>query len=261
MADASFYAAGSVLMINYIKDQTGKPMKTYLPASFGSDVFSPTHLKQSIYAKEFLAFHFAFGSFAHILWESTKPTIVSTHNRSLTMFFEVKTITSSLWSCVDQVLNFTFILGHNPGKAKLAADSLARIQINPDTKLELKVSSRLRSCEVEFNLALQSPDNSLNVVLKDSQFHEMLCAEPFSINALELANFLDEFHLTNENQTINLKAEQQNDATIRKVQWLHTKPPSPACYMSAELQKYHKQFKRLELHDGVLIRKFFGRTW
>ena len=158
------------------------------------------------------------------------------------------------------MLHFTFILGHIPGEAKLAADYLARIHINPETKLELKVRSKLPSCEVDSNLALQSPDNSLNVVHKDSQFHEMLCGEPFSINALELANLLDEFHLTNKNQTINLKAEQQKDATIRKVQWLHTKPPSPPCYMSAELQKYHKQLKRLELHDGVLIRKFFGHT-
>ena len=31
-------------------------------------------------------------------------------------------------------------------------------------------------------------------------------------------------------------------------------------YMSAELQKYHKLFKRLELNDGGLCRKLFSHT-
>ena len=140
MADESFYAAGFVLMIeDYLEDQAGKTVKKYVPVSFGSKIFNPTHLKLSIYAKEFLAVHFAFDSFAHILWESSKPTIVLTDNRSLTRFFQAKTIPSSLWSCVDHVLNFNFILGHIPGKANLAADYLSRMHINPHTKLELKM--------------------------------------------------------------------------------------------------------------------------
>ena len=91
MADASFYAAGFVLMIeDYLEDQAGKTLKKCVPVSFGSKIFNPTHLKLSNYVKEFLAVHFAFDSFAHILWESSNPTIVLTDNRSLTRFFQAK---------------------------------------------------------------------------------------------------------------------------------------------------------------------------
>ena len=65
MADATLYAAGFVLRIDYIDDQRAKPKKTSVPVSLGSKTFNPTHLKQSIYAKKFSA-HFAFASFAHI---------------------------------------------------------------------------------------------------------------------------------------------------------------------------------------------------
>ena len=147
---------------------------------------SPTHLKQSIYARDFLAVPFAFDSFAHLLWESTKPTSVLTDNRCLTGFSRTKTIPSSLWSFVDHVLNFNFISRHIPGEANPAADFLTRIHINPDTKLKLKLSSKLPTCEVDFILAIQSPDNSLNVVHKDSQFHEMFCGEFFRLMHLSL---------------------------------------------------------------------------
>ena len=91
---------------------------------------------------------------------------VSTDNRSLTRFFQAKTLPSSLWSCVDHVLNFNFFLGLLPVKANLAADCFYRIDLKPDTKPELKYSSRLPNIELDFNLALESPDNSVNVAIR-----------------------------------------------------------------------------------------------
>ena len=93
LTDASFYAAGFVLMIeHYITDQAGKTYKTYVPVSFGSKIFTPSYLKLCIYAKEFSAVHFAFENFAHILCGCTKPVLVLTDNRKLTRFFQAKTI-------------------------------------------------------------------------------------------------------------------------------------------------------------------------
>ena len=66
---------------DYITDQAGKTYKTYVPVSFGSNIFTPTYLKLSIYAKEFLAVHFPFVNFAHILCGSTKPVLVLKDNR------------------------------------------------------------------------------------------------------------------------------------------------------------------------------------
>ena len=44
LTDASFYAAGYVLLIeDYATDQSGKQYKTYVPVSFGSKIFTPTY--------------------------------------------------------------------------------------------------------------------------------------------------------------------------------------------------------------------------
>ena len=125
---ASFHATGYVLMIeDYITDQSSKTYKIYVPVSFGSKFFTPTYLKLSIYAEKFLAVHFAFDTLARILWGSAKPVQVLTDNCSLTRSFQAKTIPSSLWTCVEHVLNLNSVLGHIPGKANAAADYLSRM--------------------------------------------------------------------------------------------------------------------------------------
>ena len=88
MTDASFRSAGYALMIEDNPNQKiQSKRKTYAPVAFGSNNFSPAQLKMSIYSKEFLAIYMAFLEFAHILWETTKPTIVLTDNKSVTRFF------------------------------------------------------------------------------------------------------------------------------------------------------------------------------
>ena len=91
MTDASFRSAGYVLMVEDNPDQKiQSKRKTYAHVAFGSKNFSPAQLKMSIYSKEFLAIYMAFLEFAHILWESTKPTIVLTDNKSITLFSKQK---------------------------------------------------------------------------------------------------------------------------------------------------------------------------
>ena len=265
LTDASFYAAGYVLMIeDYITDQSGKTYKTYVPVSFGSKIFTPTYLKLSIYAKEFLAVHFAFDTFAHILWGSTNSVLVLTDNRSLTRFFQAKTIPSSLWTCVDHVLNFNFVLGHIPGKANAAADYLSRIHVHPHTKLELRFNSQIPVKNVTLKMGMQVPDNSVNAIRYGCMPFKIgnTCSKAFeSLNALHAPNPLDEFDLTDKMTSLNLREEQQKDANIKLVlHWMETHPPDPSPYLSSELRKYLKHFNRPENYQGVLYRKFFDDT-
>ena len=265
LTDASFYAAGYVLMIeDYITDQSGSTYKTYVPVSFGSKIFTPTYLKLSIYAKEFLAVHFAFDTFAHILWGSSKPVLVLTDNKSLTRFFQAKTIPSSLWTCVDHVLNFNFVLGHIPGKANAAADYLSRIHLQPHTKLELRFNSKLPVADVHLNMGMQVPDNTLNSLRLE---YSILCTNKDisgtlpTLNALHAPNPLDTFDLADKKDPLDLQKEQLQDPNIRTVlTWFEKGTPSPSPYMNQELAKYLKHFDRLELHQGVLYRKFFDHT-
>ena len=82
MTDASFRSAGYALMIEDNPDQKLQSKKrTYAPVAFGTTAFSPGQLKMSIYSKEFLAIYMAFLEFLHILWETSKSTIVLTDNK------------------------------------------------------------------------------------------------------------------------------------------------------------------------------------
>ena len=99
MTDASFSSAGYALMIEDNPDQKiQSKRKTYAPVAFGSKVFSPAQLKMSIYSKELSEIYMVFLEFAHIMWETSKPTIVLTDNKSVTRFFQTKAIPPSLWN-------------------------------------------------------------------------------------------------------------------------------------------------------------------
>ena len=110
MCDASEHAAGYVLLIEDYTETNDGPMKTYAPVSFGSQRFTEGQMSLTMYAKEFLAMHFAFDEFAHILWGVKKPTIVMTDNKALTRFFQSKRIPPKLWNYCDQTLQFEFVM-------------------------------------------------------------------------------------------------------------------------------------------------------
>ena len=130
ITDASFRSAGYAFIFEDNPDQKiQSKRKTYEPVAFGSKVFSPAHLKMSIYSKEILAFYTAFLEFAHILWETSKPTIVLTDNKSVTRFSQTKAIPPSLWNACDYVLQFNFRVAHIAGSVDAAADFSSRLKL------------------------------------------------------------------------------------------------------------------------------------
>ena len=93
MTDANFKNACYALIIEgNVDEKILSVSKTYAPVAFGSKMFSPSQIKMSIYAKEFLAIYFAFMEQSHILWESTKPVVVLTDNKSVTRCFQANII-------------------------------------------------------------------------------------------------------------------------------------------------------------------------
>ena len=150
MTDASFRSAGYALMIEDNPDQKiQSKMKTYAPVAFGSKVFSPAQLKMSIYSKEFLAIYVAFLEFAHILWETSKPTIVLTDNKSVTRFFQTKAIPPFLWNACDYVLQFNFKIAHIAGSVNRAADFLSRLELKVTEKIHLKIREDVQTTPIE----------------------------------------------------------------------------------------------------------------
>ena len=80
MSDASFTAAGFAILT---EDDTSQKFisvkKSYALIAHGSKTFT-LQLKMSIYAKEFLAIHYASKEFGHTFWGTPKPIMILTVN-------------------------------------------------------------------------------------------------------------------------------------------------------------------------------------
>ena len=132
--------------------------------AFGSKTFSPSQIKLFIYAKEFLAIHFAFMEYSHILWGSTKPVTVLTDNKSVTRFFQTKIILPALWNACDFVLQFNFTIAHVPGRTNTAADVLSRLDQDPKENVQLLLREDIQTAPIEVHI--QSSD-----VAEEEQFY------------------------------------------------------------------------------------------
>ena len=158
MCDASEHAAGYVVLIeDYSETQSGS-FKKYAPVAFGSKKFQGVQMSLTMYVKEFLAMHFAFDEFGHILWGAKKPIVVMTDNKALTRFFQAaKHIPPSLWDICDQTLQFNFVLAHVPGVENLAADFLSRLEIRPEERVHLKLTDSIPVHHIEIDIASKTP--------------------------------------------------------------------------------------------------------
>ena len=168
LTDASYHGSGFVLMI---EDHTedGKTIQ-YAPVSFGSKLFNAAQLKLSIYCKEFLALYFALESFSHYIWGAEKPILVLTDNKSLTSFFQAKSIHPSLWNFLDRVLSFNIVLAHIPGKANAAADFMSRMQTNPNEVVELTLTDKIPVTEIKINCKAKTPDVTVsNIEIEETE--------------------------------------------------------------------------------------------
>ena len=154
MTDASFQAAGYAVLIEDDPNQKfTSTRKTYAPIAYGSKTYSPSQIKMSIYAKEFLAIYMAFKEFGHIFWGATKPVIILTDSKSVTRFFQTKMIPPPLWNACNFVLKFNFTIAHIPGKMNTAADYfLSRLEMDPNEKIILKIREDIPTKPIEVNI-------------------------------------------------------------------------------------------------------------
>ena len=88
----------------------------------------------SICAKEILSIYMAFKEFGHIFQGATKPLIFMTESKSVTKFFQIKTIPPPFRNACDFVLQFNFTIARIPGKMNTAADVLFRLEMDPKGK-------------------------------------------------------------------------------------------------------------------------------
>ena len=153
MCDASFYAAGFVLLIEDYTIPEETTSKPYTRVAFGSHLFSPAQLKHSIYVKEFLCVQYAYETYEHYIWGvSNKPMIVLIDNKSVSRFFQAKWLPGKLWNADDYVLSFNFVLGHFSSKTNAAPDDLSREHINPATKNKMKLADQIPLHKIQMDV-------------------------------------------------------------------------------------------------------------
>ena len=153
MTDASFQAAGYAVLIEDDPNQKyTSTRKTYAPIAYDSKTYSPSQIKMSIYAKEFLAIYMAFKEFGHIFWGATKPVIIMTDSKSVTRFLQTKMIPPPLWNACDFVLQFSFTIAHIPRKMNTAADFLSRLEMDPIERKLLQITEDIPTEPIEVNI-------------------------------------------------------------------------------------------------------------
>ena len=153
MTDASFGAAGYAVLIEDDPSQNfTSTRKSYASVVFSSKSFTPTQIKMSTYAKEFLAIYFAFKEFGHIFWGEPKPVIILTDNKAVTRFFQTKIVPPALWNACDYLIQFNFVIPHIPGAQNTAADYLSRLEVDPKDKLVMKIREDVQTLPIDINI-------------------------------------------------------------------------------------------------------------
>ena len=76
----------------YVRNNKGEKVKSYAPVLIGYKVLNAAQSKMLIYCKEFLSLYFALQTFSPFIWGSEKPVLLLIDDKSLTRFFQAKTI-------------------------------------------------------------------------------------------------------------------------------------------------------------------------
>ena len=165
LCDASYYSSGFVVMIeDYLYQKRGTKKQAYAPVSFCSQRFITRQPNRSTYCTEFLTIYFAIGYFSHLIWGAEKPVIVLTDKKSLTGFFQSKSLHPALWIFMDRVIAYNFFLAHIPGRANGAADVLSRMQTDPRKSLELQLLDSTPVKQIDIDMKAKTPNASMLLI-------------------------------------------------------------------------------------------------
>ena len=276
-------------MIEDNPDQKMQSKKTYAPVAFGSKVFFPrtaqdVNLLERI---EFLAIYMVFLEFAHILWETSKPTIVLTDKKSVTRFFQTRAISPSLWNACDYVLQFNFKIAHIAGSINTAADVFARLELKVTEKIHLKIREDVETTPIEvstpssdvadeeqfFFMQADGQNETEEQILQWKEQSQQKAAE-WLVNQepSSMKPSIKEFTKIDRNTTsysINgikasapIRVEQDADLVIKNLKLKILGQPHDDVLLSRDrlFIQYKANEDRIILKDGLLFRKYYGET-
>ena len=241
----------------------------------------------SIHTKDFLAIYMAFPELAHILWETSKPTIVLTDNKSVTRFIQTKAIPPSLWNACDYVLQFNFKIEHITSSINTAADFLSRLELKVTEKIHLKIredvqatpmqvstsSSDVADEEQFFFTQTDGQDETEEQILQRKEQSQKKAVERVvNQEPSSMKPSIKEFTKIDGNPTsysiIKIKAsarirvEQDADLVLKNLKLKILGQPYDDVLLTTDrrFKHYKANEDRIFLKDGILFREYYGET-
>ena len=229
----------------------------------------------------------AFVEFAYILWETSKPTIVLTDNKSVTRFFQTKAIPPSLWNACDYVLQFNFKIAHIAGSVNTAAAFLSRLELRVTEKMHLKIREDFQTTPIEVSTSSsdvadeeqffftqpESQDEIEEQILQRKEQSQKKAAEWVTNQELSSLNpSIKEFTKIDGNTTsysfngikasARIRVEQDADLVLKNLKLKILGQPHDDVLLATDrrYKLYKGNEERIILEDGLLFRKYYEET-
>ena len=176
------------------------------------------------------------------------------------------------------MIQFSFVIAHNPGAQNTAADYLSRLEADPKDKLVMKIREDLQTLPIEINVqsAGVSQEEQIFYTNDDDETEEQYWArkeairknpaidEP-TVTIQTLSTNLDKQHpdiqvrLRKTNQII---IEQSKDAVLQQLRakLLHEEYSENLLQQDARYRHYTNNPKRIVLKDEILTKQNFDET-
>ena len=229
----------------------------------------------------------AFLEFAHILWETSKPTIVLTDNKSVTRFFQTKAIPPSLWNACDYVLQFNFKIAHIAGSVNTAADFLSRLELKVTEKIHLKIREDVQTTPIEVSTSSsdvvdeeqffftqpdsqdeteeqiqqrkeQSQKNAAEWVVNQ----ELSSLKPSIKDITKVDGNTTSYSINRIKANARIRVEQDADLVLKNLKLKILGQPHDDVLLATDRRYKHYKANedRIILKDGPLFRKYYGET-
>ena len=225
----------------------------------------------------------AFLEFAHILWETSKLTIVLTDNKSVTRFFQTKAIPPSPWNACDYVLQFNFKIAHIAGSVNTAADFLSRLELKVTEKIHLKIREDVQTTPIEvstsssdvadeeqfFFTQSESQDETEEQTLQRKEQSQKKAAEwvinqePSSMKPsikefTKIAGNVTSYSINGIKASAQILVEQDADLVLKNLKLKTLGQPHDDVLLATDsrYKDYKANEDRIILKDGLLFRKY-----
>ena len=229
----------------------------------------------------------AFLEFAHILRETSKPTIVLTDNKSVTRFFQTKAIPPSLWNACDSVLQVNFKIAHIAGSINTAADFLSRLELKVTEKIHLKIREDVQTTPIEVSTSssdvadeeqffftqpddqheteeqiLQRKEQSRKKAAEWVTNQELSSIKPSIKEFTKIDGNTTSYSINGIKASARIGVEQDADLVLRNLKLKILGQTHDDVLLATDRRfKYYKANEdRIILKDGLLFRKYYGET-